>query len=206
MADYASSRSAGTNSKRDAHFVRFTPEQNQELHEIAKRRGQTIQNFLHQAAITFMRKDDEDRRDVASRKRDEKERTRREKGGLSSPAPRGLGLRARYENQPAPIRPEDIPPEEEPQSSAPQVVIHNGPQGNSVSEVDRLATFVARGGPPGERDNRHRTAANILGATARDEAEKIALAHALDDKIKSIEGAAPPRAKSLLDFAADWLK
>ena len=81
-----------------------------------------------------------------------------------------------------------------------QIVINTGSVG--TPEMDRMAAYIIKGGPPVERDARMKTVVTILSATAKDDAERAELGKALDQKIAVLEGK-KPEAQSTLSFIGD---
>ena len=69
-------------------------------------------------------------------------------------------------------------------------------------ELDRMAAYIVKGGPPTERDARLKTIVTILSATAKDDTEKADLGKALDQKIAVLEGK-KPETQSALSFIGD---
>jgi hypothetical protein len=186
-ADYPSSRSAGTKSLPCAHYVRFSESENERLHKIVDRLGGTIQRFLRNAANAAL--DEEEARRGAGR----------HTAVTATPSPTGYGLRRRfYESTPEEPRP--APP---PLPPPPQIVVTTTPPSATV-EIDRLAIFVAKGGPEDKREDRLHTAVQILSISAKDDIEKTELAKSLDEKVLTIEGR-PPAPSSPLDLVTDWI-
>jgi hypothetical protein len=197
--EYTSSRSQGSRNKPEAHFVRFTAQQNARLHEAARRAGRTMQVFLHEAAIAAIIESENEQREREGKKKDEKI------ASFEAATPQGYGLRRRRvrESAPPPHDPsDDLSPEPEPPPPA-QIVIAQAP--TVTSEIDRLAVFVAKDGPQGERQNRLATAVRILSVSANSDAEKTQLARALDEKLLAIEGQ-KPASSSPFDFLESFLK
>lgn len=189
------SRSQGTRTRPAAHFVRFTEAQNRQLHAAVLQEGlESIQSFLHRAALTALAKAEMERREQESRK------TERSLAGQAPSAPRGYGLRRRLEEAPPPTLHAPEPELDPPAPPVQQIVIA---QQAPVSEVDRLAAYVAKG-PPADRDRRLKTAAEVIAASAKDDAEKRSLARALDEKIAALgpSPASPP--SSPLDLLGNW--
>ena len=183
----AASRSQGSRTCPAAHFIRFTEAQNTRLHDVAAHKGVSIQAYVQAAAMAALDEDERRQRERANLR--ESKKLDRD----AAPA-RRTSLRDRLANSSPPDYDiparEEPPPEPPPAPPAPQIVIAQAAP--ATAEVDRLAAFVLRGGLPADRPARLATAAQVLATSARDEADKVQLARALDDKIRAIEGQQPP--------------
>lgn len=119
------------------------------------------------------------------------------------PSTRGFGLRHKLESLTSYSNmPELTPSQPEPPPTPPaqQIIIAAGAQ---TSEIDRLAAYVARGGPREERKERLKTAVKIITVSAKDDIDKTQLAKSLDDKLFILEGEQP--AGSPFDFIHNFL-
>lgn len=201
--DYPAARTNGSRRHPAAHFVRLTNAENARLHRIVDPRGWTVTRFLRDAITAAL---------DAAEQEEVGETPKPVVGGYNIQIPESM-----RNPQPSPymasfanpfVSPPLAPPAPTPPSApAPQIVISTttgtvGAPGGSA--IDMLAQFVVTG-ERFKRDGRLRQVVEILKATGKDDAEKMALGKALEEKIAALDGA-PKAPKSVMDFLGDFFK
>lgn len=183
------SRSEATRTNPCPQKVKFTEAQNNRLHKVCKRRGVTVQAFLHDAALVALAKAEEE----YDRRQEREEGPRREPRRRASV---GLGIRDRIDQVRADAS--DAPP--------PMVVNVQAAAPAAASDTAVLAGFVANGSRA-ERDQRWARVRNIVQQGAPSGDAMRAAMQAIEAEVTRIETRAErieaePRKLSALE----WLR
>ena len=155
---------------------RLQAEQQDRLHRAARRRGVSIQSYMHTAVLDRVEQDE-----AAHQRWNETRRLRRDEEGGS--LPRGLGLRPQPGLEPKPT----------PIAAAPAPVVVNIGHSSEIpaGELARLAIYVVDG-PLITRDRRMREVVEMLRPSCTSTREREDLARQLDaavaDRLKQRSG------------------
>ena len=108
--------------------------------------------------------------------------------------PRGYGLRQKMAEMSAPnLDPqpvfspseEDSVEEQAPTQTSPQIIINTGASSGASSQIDTLATWISKA-PDNQRNDRMKSAVELLHLSAANDSERERFARELDQKLAAL--------------------
>lgn len=178
--------------------VRLLPEQHDRVSKAARRRGLSRAAFLLEAGLEKCADIEEERRLKRQRKHgfvpdDGDEQNTHRQGGL--------GIRDALTKKSEPNDNTD-----EPKATAPVVVNVNTGAAANDPIIEKLATFIVKGGPVYMRDIRRRKCDEIFRATASNNDERRQLGTALDAEVQKLDAKRESASGSTLDKLKAFFK
>lgn len=171
------SRSNGSRSHPCAQFVRFTEDENKKLAALCRRRGLTIQSFLHAAAMRALNEAQLGKKTDAEVVREEHAAATHE-----NTTPKGLGIRERLQRDTVT---HDYDDDDRLPAATPTVQTAPQPRAPGDHEILSLARTIVDS-PPSARVDVWKAAVRAL-ARGRTQEEALQLADDLDVAIKRLD-------------------